>query len=365
MHIFCKQELLLNTINTVLKACSTKTTMPILECILIKAHNNQVTLVGFNLELGIESTVEAEVIEEGTIALESKFFSEIIRKMPNEMVEISTDAHQMTKIICEDCKFAISGQVGEQFPDLPQVEKHKPYTLSQHTFKEMIRQTIFSVAQEESRPILTGEMLQVKSGYFHMIAFDGYRISYRQMALQEDGEMQEVIIPGRTLNEISKILSTDENCIITLYFEDKNILFDLGHCKVVSRLLDGEFLKYEEVFSVDYATRIEIDRKKFLMSIERAALISREGKNPIKLEIDAENMIITSKAELGNVRERIGVELEGNEISIGFNPKYLIEALRCIEDDRICLHFISPLAPCIINPIQGEQYKYLILPVRL
>ncbi|MEG0085149.1 MAG: DNA polymerase III subunit beta, partial [Niameybacter sp.] len=242
MHIICKQELLINAINTVIKACSTKTTMPILECILINAHNNQVTLVGFNLELGIESTVEAEVIEEGSIALEAKIFSEIIRKMPNEMVELSTDAHQMTKIICEDCKFAISGQVGEQFPDLPQVEKHKPYTLSQHTFKEMIRQTIFSIAQEESRPILTGELLQVKGGFFRMIAFDGYRVSYRQIVLQTECEMQEVIVPGRTLNEISKILSGDETSIINLYFEDKNVLFDLGGCKVVSRLLEGEFL---------------------------------------------------------------------------------------------------------------------------
>lgn len=366
MHIICKQELLLNSINTALKACSTKTTMPILECILIKAYDNQVTLVGYNLELGIESTIQAEILEEGSIALEAKIFSEIIRKMPNEEVKIATDINQMTTIVCEKSKFAIAGQVGEQFPDLPQVEKYKPYTLSQLAFKEMIRQTIFSVAQEESRPILTGEMLQIKDGSFHMVSVDGYRISYRQTPLSIENATQEVVVPGRTLGEISKILSSDENDLMNIYFEESNILFDLGESKVVSRLLEGEFLKYEQVFSSDYATRIEVDRKKFLMSIERAALISREGKkNPIKIDIDGDNMIITSKAELGTAREELAIELEGSELSIAFNPKYLIEALKSIEDDKICIQFISALTPCIINPIQGNHYKYLILPIRV
>jgi DNA polymerase III subunit beta len=297
--------------------------------------------------------------------LPSKIFSEIIRKMPNEIVELSTDGSQMARIICEDSEFVIAGQAGQQFPELTQVERYKPYTLSQHTFKEMIRQTIFSVAQEESRPILTGEMLQIKDGFFRLVSFDGNRISYRQTPLSTEYETQEVVVPGRTLSELSKILSSDETDMINLYFEEKNILFDLGECKVVSRLLEGQFLKYEHIFSSDYATRIKVDCKKFLMRIERAALISREGKNPIKIKIDGDNMIITSKAELGTAREKLGIELEGNELSIGFNPKFLIEALKSIDDDRICIHFISPLTPCVINPTQGDHYKYLIAPVRM
>lgn len=365
MHILCKQELLLNSIHTVLKACSTKTTMPILECILIKAENNQVTLVGYNLELGIESKIESEILQEGSIALEAKIFSEIIRKMPNEMVEISTDSNHMTTITCEKSKFSIAGQLGDQFPDLPEVEKHKQYTVSQLAFKDMIRQTIFSVAQEESRPILTGEMLQIKDGCFHMVSVDGYRISYRHMPVSIENESDDVVVPGRTLAEISKILSSDENAMMNLYFEDKNILFDLGDSKVISRLLEGEFLKYEQVFSSDYETKIKVDRRKFLMSIERAALISREGKkNPIKIEIDGDNMIITSKAELGTAREELAIELEGNQLSIAFNPRYLIEALKSIDDDQVCINFISALTPCIINPIEGNHYKYLILPIR-
>lgn len=365
MHIFCRQELLMNSINTALKACSTKTTMPILGSILIKAYNNQVTLVGYNLELGIESTIQAEVVEEGSIVLESRFFSEIIRKMPNEIVELSTDENQIARIICEDSEFVIAGQAGKQFPELTQVERAKSSTLSQYMLKEMIRQTIFSVAQDESRPVLTGAMIQIKDGLFSMVSFDGNRISYRQTPLLVEDEVQEVIVPGRTLSELSKILSSDETDRVNIYFEDKNILFDLGECKVVSRLLEGQFLKYEHMFLADYVTRIEVNCKKFLMRLERAALISREGKNPIKIKIDGDSMIITSKAELGSAREKLEIELEGDELSIGFNPKFLIEALKSIDDDYIYIHFISPLAPCIITPIQGNHYKYLIAPVRI
>lgn len=366
MHILCNQEILLNSINTVFKACSTKTTKPILECILLIAHDNQITLVGNNLELGIESSFDARVIENGSIALEAKIFSEIIRKMPNEEIEISSNQNHMTTIICQKSKFTIAGQSGEDFPELPEVNKNIGYEISQLTLKDMIRQTIFSVAQEESKPILTGEMLQIRNKSLQMVSVDGYRISYRKTELPIENEIAEVVVPGKTLSEISKILSSEEDEKVTLYFEEKHILFDLGSSKVVSRLLEGEFLKYEQVFLSDYETKIVIDRKNFLMSIERAALISREGKkNPIKIQIDGDNMIITSNAELGEVREELSVELQGKELSIAFNPKYLIDALKSIDDDKICINFISALTPCIIHPEEGDHYKYLILPIRL
>lgn len=366
MHIYCRQDLLLNSINTVLKACSTKTTMPILECILLTAVNNRLTLVGNNLELGIESTIDADVISEGFIALEAKIFSEIIRRMPGEVIEISSDENYMTSIISEKSRFQIAAQSGKDFPALPNVDKVNACTIKQNELKEMIRQTIFSVAQDETRPILTGEMLQIKNNSLNMVAVDGYRISYRKIELSNENEEFEVVIPGKTLSEINKILSSEENDMVNIYFGDKHVLFDLQDSKVVSRLLEGDFLRYEQVFSPDYETKILVDRKNFLMSIERAALISREGKkNPIKVEIDGDKMIITSNAELGTSREELDVVLEGKEIVIAFNPKYLIDALRVIDDDKVYIQFISSLTPCIINPEQGDQYKYLILPIRV
>lgn len=366
MHIFCRQDLLLNSINTVLKACSTKTTMPILECILLKASNNKLTLTSNNLELGIESIIDAQVVSEGSIALESKIFSEIIRKMPGEMIEISSDDNYRTNIISETSKFHIAGQSGKDFPELPTVERVNMCTINQPELKEMIRQTIFSVAQDETRPILTGEMLQIKNNNLNMVAVDGYRISYRKIELSNENADIEVVIPGKTLSEINKILSTEEKDEVIIYFGKQHVLFDLGDSKVVSRLLEGDFLKYEQVFSSDYETKILVDRKRFLMSIERAALISREGKkNPIRVEIDGDKMIITSNAELGTSREEFDIVLEGKEIVIAFNPRYLIDALRAIDDDNVYIQFISPLTPCIINPEQGDNFKYLILPIRV
>ncbi|WP_069999902.1 DNA polymerase III subunit beta [Cellulosilyticum sp. I15G10I2] len=366
MHIYCRQDILLNSINTVLKACSTKTTLPILECILLKASNNKLTLVGNNLELGIESTIDAEVQEEGSIALEAKIFSEIIRKMSGEVIEISSNNNFMTAITTEKSKFQIAGQSGKDFPALPNVEKLNSCKIDQLTLKEMIRQTIFSVAQDETRPILTGEMLQIKDNNLNMVSVDGYRISYRKTPLSIENRDVEVVIPGKTLAEVSKILSAEEDEPVTIYFEDKHVLFDLGESKVVSRLLEGEFLKYEQVFSSDYETKILVDKKHFLMSIERAALISREGKkNPIKIEIDGDKMIITSNTELGTAREELDVVLEGKELVIAFNPRYLIDALKTIDDEEIYIHFISSLTPCIIKPKEGDHYKYLILPIRV
>lgn len=365
MHIYCRKELLLSTINTVLRASSTKTTMPILECILLTAQKNYLTLLGNNLELAIESTVESEILEEGQIALDARLFAEIIKRMPGETIEIRLDDHGMAHIVSEQSKFKIIGQSGEHFPTLPNVEKEKVCILKQAELKEMIRQTIFSVAQDETRLILTGEMLQIKNNTLNMVAVDGFRIAYRRTAILNQTEDFEVVIPGKTLNEIYKILSTDDKDI-NIYFNNNHVLFDLGESKIVSRLLEGEFLRYEQVFSPDYETKILINRKNLLMSLERAALISREGKkNPIHIELDADTMIITSNAELGASREELTTNLEGKEIAIAFNPKYLLEALRVIEDEEIYIQFISPLTPCTICPKEGDHYKYLILPIRM
>lgn len=365
MKLSCIKSDLLNSVNTVLKAVSNKTTLPILECILLESENNCLKLIGNDLELGIESTIPANVEKTGCIALESKIFSEIVRKLPEDEVQITVDSNLITTIKCANSEFKIAAQSGEDFPQLPKIEKNNSYTLKQSTLKDIVRQTIFSVATEETRPILTGELIQIKDRALHIVSVDGYRVSYRRTPLSIDNDQNEVVVPGKTLGEISKILSSEEEDV-SIYFTDKHILFDLGESIVVSRLLEGEFLKYENSFFEDYETKIKVDRKALLMSIERAALISREGKkNPIKIEINSECMIITSNTELGTAREEIPVYLEGKDLVIAFNPKYLIDALKSIDDDEVIIQFMSSLNPCIIQPINGNDYKYLILPIRL
>jgi len=366
MRITCTKTDLVKGVNTVMKAVSTKTTLPILECILLVAEADSFKLISNDLEVGIESTVDATIKQNGQIALEAKIFSEIVKKLPDNIIEINTDQNNITTIKCEKSKFKITGQPGKEFPQLPDIEKNNKVVISQLTLKDMIRQTIFSIAVEETRQILTGELLEIKDNSLNIVSVDGYRVSLRKAPLSNENEQIRVVVPGKTLGEINKILSTELEKDAILYFADNHILFDLGESIVVSRLLEGEFLKYEQTFSSDYKTMITVNKKEFLMSIERAALISREGKkNPVRIEIENDTMIITSNTELGTSYEEVKINLEGEDIVIAFNPKYLIDALKSIDEDEIKIQFSSALTPCILQPTEGDAFKYLILPIRL
>lgn len=366
MQLICNKIDLLNGVNTVLKAVSSRTTLPILQCILLQATNDELKLISNDLELGIESQVKASIKEKGSIALEARIFSEIVKRLPDSEVIITVDENHLTTIECEKSKFNISGHPGSEFIQLPQIEKNNSFTVSQGIFKEMIRQTIFSIAIEEIRPIFTGELLEVKDDKFNIVSVDGYRVSIRETVLENQTKDFKVVVPGKTLNEINKILSSFEDELMTIYYTDKHILFELEDSIVVSRLLEGDFPKYDQIFSKDYEIIATIDRKNLIQSLERAALITRENKkNPIKIEIKDQTMLITSNTEIGNVREELDIKKEGKEIEIAFNPKYLIDALKVIDDDLVNLQFTNSLNPCIIRKIDGDDYKYLILPIRL
>ncbi len=366
MQLLCNKNDLLNGVNTVLKAVSSRTTLPILQCILMQATAEGLILVSNDLELGIECRVKANIIEKGSIAIEAKIFSEIIRKLPDTDVSIQVDQNNLTTIRCEKSKFSICGQPGAEFIQLPKVEKDNAFSISQPVLKEMIRQTIFSIAVEEIRPIFTGELLEVKNQKFNIVSVDGYRVSIRETLIEKPIDDFKLVVPGKTLNEIHKILSNEDSDTVTLYYTDKHILFEFMDSIVVSRLLEGDFPKYDQIFSRDYETLAMIDRKRAVLSLERAALITRENKkNPVKIEIRENSMIITSNTDLGNVYEEMDVKREGKEIEIAFNPKYLIDALKVIEDDYVNLQFTNALNPCIIRQIDGEDYKYLVLPIRL
>lgn len=365
MKIICNKSDLLYGVNTVLKAVSNRTSLPILECILLQANLNEFKLIGNDLQLGIESTIIGNIIEPGSVAIEAKIFSEIVRKLPDSDIILEVDEQNVTKIHCDNSEFKIAGQPGSEFPQLTEIEKNHSITIKQSKLKDMIRQTIFSIALEETRPIFTGELFEIKNNDLSLVSVDGYRISLRTMPLSNENENVRVVVPGKTLNEISKILSSEEDDV-TIYQTDRHILFDLGNSIVVSRLIDGEFLKYEQSFSSDFESKVTVDRRALLMGVERAALISRENKkNPIKIELNDHRMIITSNTELGTSYEELSIEMEGKDLNIAFNPKYLIEALRAIDDEQICIIFNSSLSPCIIQPIEEENYKYLILPIRL
>ncbi len=366
MKLYCARELLLNALNIANKAISNKTTLDILKCVLLTASNGKFIVTATDLEIGIQSApISATIEEEGSIALSASFFTEIIRKVNGENVLIQTNEKYETFISCGFSDFKIMGQNGEEFPILPEVEKKQEYKILQSNLKDMIRQTIFSISQDESKPILTGELLEFKKDYLQMVSVDGFRISFRKEKLLETAEENKVVIPAKTLSEINKILNGEEK-EAQLYLTDKHVLFDIDGNIIISRLLEGEYIKYEQSFTEDYKTRFCVNTNDFLQTLERASLVSRDTKKtPVKLDISKEKLSVKAQAEIGTAYEEIEIELEGEPLQIAFNPKFLIDALRVVDDEKVALQFTTSLSPCILKPLQGENFRYLILPLRL
>jgi DNA polymerase-3 subunit beta len=367
--ISCTKEELLSKINIVLKAVASKTTMPIIECILITADNEGVRLTANNLELAIETSDmknDVVIMEKGISALEAKMFLEIIRNLPDNNILIQTDDKNVTTIKSGKSEFKILSLPGEDFPKLPDVEKNIKYETKATVFKNMIKQTNFAVAIEETKPILTGELIEIKEDCLNIVAIDGFRVAFRKTDLINDNENISVVVPSKALIEISRILPDKSEEIISMYFTDNHALFEAEDFTVVSRLLEGEFFKYEQSFINEYTTAVEVSRQEFLNSVERATLISRDSKkNPVELSIEKEKIVITSNTEMGASYEEVLVDAEGDDLKIGFNPRYLIDALKAIDDEKINVKFMSPLSPCIIESVGEGNYKYLILPLRL
>jgi len=309
---------------------------------------------------------EIVITEKGVAAPEAKMFLEIIRNLPDNNILIQTDDKNVITIKSGKSEFKILSLPAEDFPNIPAVEKNFKYETKSNVFKNMIKQTIFAVAAEETKPILTGELIEIKEDCFNIVAIDGFRVAFRKTDLLNDNENVSVVVPSKTLSEISRILSDKEDEIISMYFTDNHALFEAEDFTVVSRLLEGEFFKYEQSFINEYTTAVEIDRLDFLNSVERATLISRDSrKNPVELSIENDKIVITSNTEMGTSYEEVLVNTEGDELKIGFNPRYLIDALKAIDDERINVKFMSELSPCIIESLEDGDYKYLILPLRL
>lgn len=365
MKIRCQKSDLLNSVNIVLKAVPAKTTMPILECLIIEASEFGIKLIANDMELGIETMVKGNMIEEGMVALNAKVFSEIVRRLPENEVSISTDENYMTEIICEKAKFSIAGRSGEEFPSLPEIEKENPLTLSQFTLKEVIRQTVFSISDNESNKIMTGELFDIKKNELRVISLDGHRISIRKIFMKEEYEDRKVIIPGKTLNEISKILSGEASSLVNIFFTEKHALFEFDDTTVVTRLIEGEYYRIDQMLSSDYETKVTINKKEFLSCIERASLLIREtDKKPIIIRISDNNFELNINTAIGSMKEDIDIVMEGKDIVIGFNPKFLMDALRVIDDETVDIYLINPKAPCFIRD-KEQTYIYLILPVNI
>ena len=363
MKIVCKKTNLLNGVQIVSKAVPSKTTMSILECILIDVRNGEIKLAANDMELGIETRIEGEVIEKGMIALDAKIFLEIVRKLPDSNIKIETDSSLKTTITCEKAKFNIIGKSGEDFSYLPLIERNDSVVVSQFTLKEIIRQTIFSIADNDNNKLMTGELFEIDEDTLKVVSLDGHRISIRKIQLKNTYEFKKIVVPGKTLSEISKILSGDTDKDVNIFFTDNHILFEFDNTIVVSRLIEGEYFRIDQMLSSDYETKVRINKKEFLSCIDRATLlVKKEKKKPVIINITDDAMELKMNTIIGSMDEEIDISKSGKDLMIGFNPKFLIDALRVIDDEEVDLYMVNPKAPCFIRD-EEENYVYLILPV--
>ena len=369
MKFICEKENLLLGLNAVSRTSVGRTTTPILEGILLTLKINQLIMTTNDLEIGMEYTLDnCDAIEEGSTVVECRMFGEIIRKLPNSSITISVNDKKLLVIECEGSIYKLSTMNAEEFPVLPNVNIEKSVHISQRMLKDMIKKTIFAVSAEENRPIFTGCLFEIKNNNMCVVAVDGFRLALRKIMMTYEGNFS-AIVPGKYLNEIIKNLQ-DSDEIIDIGIAKNQALFELKNCKIVTRLLEGEFLNYNNVIPEDRETRIKVNKSALQGAVERASIFSitaseKEKKYPIKIFVSLGSVIISCTSQVGDAKEEVIVETEGKELEIGFNPKYLLDALKVIEDEEIYMDFGTNISPCVIRPIADDKFTYMVLPVRL
>ena len=354
MKLICDKDKILKAINSVVKGVASKTTMPILEGILIQTNENEIKLTTYDLEIGIEYIMESNVIEQGSTVVNAIMFSEIIRKLPNTEISISLNEKNLLEIECEGSLYKLATMNPDEFPELPKIAVENSIEIEQNTLKNMIRKTIFAVSSEENRPIFTGCLFEVKENKLNVVAVDGFR----------------AVIPGRTLNEVNKII-LDSFDKIKIGISKNQALFEMDNCKIVTRVLDGEFLNYANVIPSTWETRIRVNKNAMQDCFERISLISsssieKEKKYPVKVCVEIGKVTISCTNQTGDAKEEMYVTTEGKNLEAGFNPKYFLDSFKAIDDEEVFVDFGSSISPCIIRPVEeGGDYIYMVLPIRM
>ena len=369
MKIVCYKDTILKAINSVVKGVASKTTMPILEGILIRTNDNEIKLTTYDLEIGIEYVMECDVKEQGSTVVNAIMFSEIIRKLPDTEIHISVNDKNLLEIECEGSLYKLATMNPEEFPELPKIEVENSIEVDQNVLKNMIRKTIFAVSTEESRPIFTGCLFEIENNKLTLVSVDGFRLALRSIFLNKQSNDFKAVIPGKTLNEVNKIIS-DAFEPVKIGVSKNQALFEMDNCKVVTRILDGEFLNYKNVIPSNWETRVRVNKANLQNSFERISLISastveKEKKYPVKVQVDIGKVTISCTNQTGDAKEELFVSTEGKNLEAGFNPKYFLDSLKAIEDDEVFVEFGSSISPCLVKSTENSDYTYMILPIRL
>ena len=365
MKIICDGADLSDAVLKVSKGTSNKTTNPILEGIKVVAEEDFVTLSATDLELSIEKTIRGMVQIEGEMVVPGKFFCEYIKKLNNEQIELSVDEKNVLSIKYTDSVGKIQCLNATEFPQIKQLEDSGYFEMTEKDLKTLISKSIYAVATEDVRPILKGVKLEVSGDTITAVALDGYRLAVVKKNVTGASGNLTCIVPARSLNEISKLLG-DEDKIIRVNVGKNFMMVDIDNTKMTTRLLEGDFINYKQIIPTDFSTHLVLNKDQLLDGLERASLLSRVDRNNlVKFEIVDKVMKLSSKSEIGDIKENITISLRGNDLNIAFNARYFTEALRAVTDEFLKLEFTSAVSPCIIQPNEGDEFLYLILPVRI
>ena len=369
MKIICYKDKILKAINSVVKGVASKTTMPILEGILIQTNEKEIKLTTYDLELGIEYIMECDVKEQGSTVVNAIMFSEIIRKLPDTEISIKLNEKNLLEIECEGSLYKLATMNPEEFPELPKIEVENSIELDQSILKNMIRKTIFAVSTEENRPIFTGCLFEIQNNKLNIVAVDGFRLALRSIFLNKQTKDFSAVIPGKTLNEVNKILS-DSFELVKIGISKNQALFEMDNCKIVTRILDGEFLNYKNVIPENWETRVRVNKNNLQNCFERISLISsssieKEKKYPVKVTVDIGKVTISCTNQTGEAKEEMFISTEGKGLEAGFNPKYFLDSLKSIDDEEVFVEFGTNISPCLVKSIENKDYVYMILPIRL
>lgn len=371
MKFTCSRIALTDAINIVQKAVAVRSTLPVLEGILLKAKDQKVILTGNDLEIGIECRIEAEVEQEGVVVVNSRLFGDIIRKMTGDDVFIDVRDNNVTHIKCGNSKFHINGIDAAEYPEIQRFDVDFEIHITQKQLKELVRCTSFAVGTNESKMILTGCLLEASGNTVDMVAVDGFRLAYKEVKCEEDvvsGFLGDVslVIPSKSLNELVKI-TEDTDDQIRIYCSAKNVRFEFDNVIFTSRLLEGDYIDYKKIIPGEFKTTVRVDVKPLVEAVERASLVitGEVMKSPVILNVVDGELKLHCETQLGRVEELIPVEMAGNDLEIGFNNRYLLDALKAAGSGEVSVSFIGSTNPCLIAPAEGNDFKYIVLPVRL
>lgn len=365
MKFSCSRADLSEALNNVTRAVAVKTTHPAMEGVLIVAIEDTLTLSCYNLEMGIKTYMDATVHEEGAIVLNAKLFFDMVRRLPSDLIVIEADEKYITKIKGGAAEYHIVGIDPEEFPALPTVDEKIHFTMPQNTLKSMIDQTIFAVASNDFKPVHTGSKFIIKDHVLSLVSVDGFRLAIRQEACSYHDEM-DFIVPGKTLGEVAKLLDSEKDEEILIALTQKHIIFRIDEYDVISRLLEGEFIDYKSSIPASATTEVEVNVRELIAAIDRTSLLINDRlKSPIKLSIGGGEIRISCATALGKINDVVACETKGDTVEMGFNNRYLSEALRATGCDVVRIMINSPLSPVKITPLEGDSFLFLVLPVRM